>query len=146
MAEQQTLSAKQVARRIGTDAKTFRKWLRSSASPYDAVGQGQRYEFPEKDLPKITKSFKAWKGRSSSRPAIAVNGKSHPKAPADPSEHRGIPLVPRETPLNKTEFEEMRRSLSEARDEEYGTIDGEEPTEEELEELEDLELDDLDEL
>jgi hypothetical protein len=45
-----TFSAKQVANRIGTDPKTLRKFLRSPSSPYEAVGQGKRYEFLDLDL------------------------------------------------------------------------------------------------
>lgn len=55
-----TFSAKQVATRIGTDAKTLRKFLRSKASPYEAVGQGARYEFPKEDLAEIKRIFQKW--------------------------------------------------------------------------------------
>ena len=55
-----TFGAKQIATRIGTDPKTFRKFLRSTASPYEAVGQGGRYEFPCDELEKIKKVFTAW--------------------------------------------------------------------------------------
>lgn len=123
----ETYSAKQVANRIGTDAKTFRKWLRSTASPYQAVGQGQRYDFPKADLPKIAKQFHAWKDRSRKLPP--VNG--HPTT------------VPESKKLNKAEFKAERIARGKARDEEYGTIDGQEPTPEELAELENLDLEDL---
>jgi transposase len=129
----ETYSAKQVARRIGTDAKTFRKWLRSTASPYPAVGQGQRYEFPAEDLDRIQKFFDAWKTRSNRRGYLPpVNGKPVPQ-------HKLAPA----------EFAEELKARGKARDEEYGTVDGEypdeEPTPEDLEELEDLDLD-LDDL
>lgn len=55
-----TLGAKQVARRIGTTAKIFRKFLRSPASPYESVGQGGRYEFPVSALPELKKAFIQW--------------------------------------------------------------------------------------
>jgi hypothetical protein len=64
-----TYGAKQVASRIGTDAKTLRKFLRSSASPYTAVGQGKRYEFPKGDLKKIQKAFEKWRAKSIARTA-----------------------------------------------------------------------------
>jgi hypothetical protein len=116
----ETYSAKQVARRIGTDAKTFRKWLRSDASPYPAVGQGQRYEFPVKDLPRIKSFFDTWKNRSTRKVVTApVNGHTKP-----------ITQV------------HTIAELQAARDEEYGTLDGEEPTPEELEALELEELED----
>lgn len=99
-------SAKQVATRIGTDAKTLRKFFRSPASPFEAVGQGGRYEFPEKMLPEIKVAFTAWElGKGTTKaPAPKVNGKSTPKAGArkkrqpkidrEPGEHRGIPMTP----------------------------------------------------
>lgn len=59
-----TFGAKQVASRIGTDPKTFRKFLRSSASPVQAVGQGKRYDFPESELPKLAQAFKKWQDSS----------------------------------------------------------------------------------
>lgn len=129
----ETYSAKQVATRIGTDPKTFRKWLRSTASPYPAVGQGQRYEFPKTDLPRIKSFFDAWKSRLGGK-LPPING--HPK-PAETKK------------LSPSEFATEREARGKARDEEYGTVDGEyidEPTEEDLEELEDdldLDLEDL---
>jgi len=74
MPEQSTFSAKQVATRIGTDAKTLRKFLRSPSSPYEAVGQGSRYEFPQDDLKKIKKAFDRWqsKKRVPAKPAEAT--------------------------------------------------------------------------
>lgn len=57
MGEEKTLGAKQVATRIGTDAKTFRKFMRQTEG---GVGQGRRYDFPESELPKLAKLFKAW--------------------------------------------------------------------------------------
>lgn len=130
----ETYSAKQVATRIGTDPKTFRKWLRSTASPYEAVGQGQRYDFPKADLPKIAKQFNAWKSRSGGK-LPRINGTKNTKVDREPDEHRAIPT--------KSMADQIRERET-ARDEEYGTIDGEEPTLEDLEELEDLDLDDLD--
>lgn len=59
--EPKTFGAKQVARRLGTDAKTFRKWVRSTHSPYESVGQGARYEFLAEDLPEIIRLFNRWK-------------------------------------------------------------------------------------
>lgn len=128
MAEEETFSAKQVARRIGTDAKTFRKWLRSTASPYPAVGQGQRYEFPQKDLERIRLHFTAWKNRSAARKTVIapVNGQS--KAVTTKK-------------LNPKEFAEELAARGKARDEEYGTIDGEYP--DELDDIYEVEGDEL---
>lgn len=63
-AESKTFGAKQVATRIGTDPKTFRKFLRSNQSPVQAVGQGKRYDFPESELPKLAQAFKNWQEKS----------------------------------------------------------------------------------
>lgn len=57
---EKTYGAKQVASRIGTDAKTLRKFFRSTSSPYSSVGQGGRYEFPVSQLPLIRRQFLAW--------------------------------------------------------------------------------------
>lgn len=62
-----TFSAKQVATRIGTDAKTLRKFLRSSSSPFDAVGQGKRYEFTTRELAQIREAFNKWQSKSRAR-------------------------------------------------------------------------------
>jgi hypothetical protein len=135
MAEtEETFSAKQIARRIGTDAKTFRKWLRSSASPYPPVGQGKRYEFPKADLERIKLHFDAWQNRGPKgkvapveKPETkpATNGASHPKVNEEPPMKRlpNSELVPRKT---KEEFMAEREARGKARDKEYGTVDGEE--------------------
>jgi hypothetical protein len=131
----ETFSAKQVARRIGTDAKTFRKWLRSSSSPYPAVGQGKRYEFPVKELPEIRLRFEVWKNKTARKnPPVKVNGHSVPSVTS--------------SKMSPKKFAEERKLRGAARDEEYGTIDGEypdEPTEEDLAELMELEALETDE-
>lgn len=148
----ETFSAKQVARRIGTDAKTFRKWLRSSSSPYAAVGQGKRYEFPQNELAKIRLHFEVWKNKSARKnPVVKANGVSHPKVNEEPPMKR-LPdssLVPRDaaTPESKRQkkldYEAERQARGKARDEEYGTIDGEYPEEPTDEELENIDLEEL---
>lgn len=142
MTDQETYSAKQIAHRIGTDPKTFRKWLRSTASPYEAVGQGARYEFPVTDLEEIRTKFSAWKKSGTLRP---INGykKTDSKLP------KSKPFV---------EFEQKIAELEAARAEVYGDEDeptredletlienNDLPSDEELEDLEDLDLGDLDE-
>jgi hypothetical protein len=67
MAEERTYSAKQVATRVGTDAKQLRKFFRDPDSGYDAVGQGGRYDFPESDIPLIQKAFAAWSSGKTKR-------------------------------------------------------------------------------
>jgi len=58
--EEKTYSAKQVATRIGTDAKQLRKFFRDPKSGYTPVGQGGRYDFPEAEITKIKTAFDAW--------------------------------------------------------------------------------------
>lgn len=58
--EEKTYSAKQVATRIGTDAKQLRKFFRDPKSGYTPVGQGGRYDFPEAEIIKIKTAFDAW--------------------------------------------------------------------------------------
>ena len=61
MAEEKILGAKQVARRLGVEARILRKFLRSDASPYNAVGQGARYNFKESEVKRIKLYFDAWR-------------------------------------------------------------------------------------
>lgn len=65
--ERETYTAKQVATRIGTDAKTLRKFFRSPASTVEAVGQGGRYEFKSEDMPQIREEFDKWKSGKAPR-------------------------------------------------------------------------------
>lgn len=65
--ERETYTAKQIAGRCGTDAKTMRKFFRSSHSTVEPVGQGGRYEFDAADLPKIQREFTAWRKKAESR-------------------------------------------------------------------------------
>lgn len=82
--EEPTFSAKQVATRIGTDAKSLRKFFRDPTSGYEAVGQGARYDFPASQLPEIKEKFDAWastkakRNRTSARvPAPSTGGVSN---------------------------------------------------------------------
>lgn len=79
MTQGNTLSAKQVARQIDTDAKTLRKFLRDESSGYKPVGQGGRYDFPEAEIPVIKKAFDEWRNgrptrRSRTTPATRTEG------------------------------------------------------------------------
>jgi predicted site-specific integrase-resolvase len=112
-----TYSAKQVATRIGTDAKTLRKFLRSPSSPYQAVGQGKRYEFPTADLKAIKKAFVAWQTKNRAR----VDKADTKKLVDDLLEHRE----------RKSDMEIIDDALEEK---------DIEPTDNELDEIEDEEL------
>lgn len=76
-----TYTAKQVATRIGTDAKTLRKFFRSPASTIEPVGQGGRYEFAKEDVPTIQAEFAKWQSaQTAARPAKG-RGVAKPKGP-----------------------------------------------------------------
>lgn len=60
---EEPISAKGAARTIGTDARTLRKFLRSSDSPFAAVGQGRRYEFTPQEVDKLKRKFDKWNSR-----------------------------------------------------------------------------------
>lgn len=68
MATSEKLSAKEVARELGTDARTLRKFFRSGQSPIDPVGQGGRYGIDRKQLKKVRKAFDAWAGGKKQKP------------------------------------------------------------------------------
>lgn len=114
--EYDTYSAKQVATRCGTDAKTMRKFFRSNYSTIEPVGQGSRYEFDARDLPQIRREFDAWQNRSAVRKRAAQT----PQKPKD-----DIPLSRVADAIERAQAEDP------------------EPTDAEIFELEDLDLEDL---
>jgi MerR HTH family regulatory protein len=67
-------SAKEVARRLGTDARTLRKFLRSSDSPFESVGQGGRYNFDEEDVALLQEAFNGYlrKKKTAQKPKTIV--------------------------------------------------------------------------
>jgi hypothetical protein len=123
--ERETYTAKQVATRIGTDAKTLRKFFRSPASTVEPVGQGGRYEFDAADLPKIRDEFTKWNTTKTVR---------------TPKEKKAAAPKGRQAPAGAELIEE---------DDEILELDDEdeEPTDDELDDIEsDVEVDDDDEL
>lgn len=74
------LAAKQVATILGVEAKTLRQFLRSSASTFEAVGSGGRYEFTEDQVPKLKEEFDAWKSGHGSRGTKRGTGTTKGKA------------------------------------------------------------------
>lgn len=114
-----TLTAKQVATRLGTDAKNLRKFFRSKASTVEPVGQGGRYEFNASDFGKIKAEFDAW--NSTKRTRTPGTGRTKTKDAARE----------RQAQVEEVEVEELE-------------LDDEEPDEDELDDIEDIELDDDD--
>src|SRR5580765_2316875 len=51
------LSAKEAARELGTDPRTFRKFMRSILPKEEQPGQGNRYAIEARKLPKLRKQF-----------------------------------------------------------------------------------------
>lgn len=90
-----TYSAKQVATRIGTDAKQLRKFLRDPNSGYIAVGQGGRYDFPEEELVKIQAAFDTWNSTKTRRNRAPSTGRTPASAVGlIPTQRRDSPARP----------------------------------------------------
>lgn len=141
--DRDTYTAKQVATRLGTDAKTMRKFFRSSHSTVEPVGQGGRYEFDAKDLPKIQKEFNSWQSRSSNRKT-----ETKPSVPITEVMDKAKEIYEGEITAVEDDGPDEERYYEQGSDIDAYTESfepDEEPSEEELAELDDMELD-LDEL
>lgn len=132
--DRETYTAKQVATRCGTDAKTMRKFFRSSHSTVEPVGQGGRYEFAATDLPKIKREFDSWSKRAAER-----NTRKDKDDTPDRAQMREAAEAAADEDFTE---EQIMAALEDQANQELA----EEPSEEELAELEDLDLDDLDTL
>jgi len=135
--ERETYTAKQVAMRCGTDAKTMRKFFRSSFSSTEAVGQGGRYEFDAKDMPKIKKEFREWLTRKTVKRPKAASEISEAKSQA--AHRRATAKAVAEEDPEVTEEQVLSALEDQAAQEIAGADDfgdDPEPTEEELMELE----------
>lgn len=152
--DRETYTAKQVATRLGTDAKTMRKFFRSNHSTVEPVGQGGRYEFAATDFPQIKREFEAWRSKASSRSPI----KTPAKQALQEQIRKTIKPEPNDSDTLKVSIAAANATGDEpptpetmhdfVEDEFLASIDlPEDPSDDELEELEDmdLDLDDLDE-
>lgn len=54
-----TMTSADVAREIGTDAKTLRRFLRTDPT-FNNPGSGGRYDFQPSDIPAVRKRFAQW--------------------------------------------------------------------------------------
>ena len=54
------MNTNEVAAQLGTDPKTLRRFIRSDACPFPAVGSGGRYSFDAKDIPALQQEFNRW--------------------------------------------------------------------------------------
>jgi Lon protease-like protein len=126
--EETTFTAKQLARKVGTDPKTLRKFLRSTASPVEAVGQGGRYEFDSEAAELISNAFKTW---SQVRPTKLKEDAVEEIENDDVSDEAPAPKPKRRSRSKKAvEVEAVEDAIEELEDME--------PTAEELEDLDDL--------
>jgi hypothetical protein len=57
------MDTREMAERLGTDARKLRQFLRSNKSTYVAVGSAGRYEFTESDVETIARRFTVWTTR-----------------------------------------------------------------------------------
>lgn len=113
----ETLSAKEAAAELGTDARTLRKFLRSKAQDVvEPVGQGKRYALTKGDVKKLKKKFEQW-SESGSR-----------KQKEDEEFEEAIDDIP------EVDFDEDEDGMSDIEDEL-------EPDEDDLEEIQLEELD-----
>jgi hypothetical protein len=113
---EKTFSAKQVARKIGTDARQLRKFFRDPVSGYDAVGQGARYEFTEKEIAEISAKFWDWSSTKTRRNRVstkaAVGGVTNAAVPAPRRER----LIDRPAPKLQLSPRDVERLTREGRD------------------------------
>jgi hypothetical protein len=80
--QENTLSTKQVAEAIGTDAKTFRVFLRSQEL---GVGAGKRYAFEQKDVAPLKKKYNAWVKEREEKAKAAAEAKDQEATVEDES-------------------------------------------------------------
>lgn len=127
-ADETTFTAKQLARKLNTDPKTLRKFLRSKDSPVEAVGQGGRYEFDAEAAKLIAGSFKDWGGvKPTKLKGAEEDAEVETEEVEAPAKKPRAPRKPRAS--KNVEPVVVEDAIEELDDE---------PTAEDLEELEDL--------
>jgi hypothetical protein len=55
-----TLTAKEAARELGTDARTFRKFMRAITPKEEQPGQGNRYSIEQRKMRTLKQQFDEW--------------------------------------------------------------------------------------
>jgi hypothetical protein len=77
-----TLSAKEAARELGTDARNFRKFMRAILPEEDRPGQGNRYQIEFKEIKSLKRKFKDWEApRTKTQSANGKKAKSNGAGP-----------------------------------------------------------------
>jgi hypothetical protein len=79
------LTTAQVAEKLGTDARTLRKFLRSDACKVESVGKGSRYQIEAKQVQQLRSQFTKWGAAQDEKPKT-VTTKTE-TAPAEVSTH-----------------------------------------------------------
>lgn len=133
--DETTFTAKQLARKLNTDPKTLRKFLRSKESPIEAVGQGGRYEFDAEAAKLIAAGFKDWGGVKPTKLKADVD----PEVETEDIDDMEEPPAPKPKAPRKPRAK--KEVIPVVVDDAIEELDIEEPSEEDLEEIE--ELDDL---
>jgi hypothetical protein len=129
-----TLSAKEAALELGTDARTFRKFMRTITPKDEQPGQGNRYAIEARSMKGLRKKFDEW---------------NKPKVKADPVETDDEVLD--EELIDEVDelTEDDEDTDTEDDDTEDDPEEDEGPTDEELDTIEssdDFDLEDLEEL
>lgn len=128
----QKLSAKEAALQLGTDARTLRKFIRQSEE-FEAVGQGNRYEFTKGEIGKLKKAFMAW-SVGGKKPVQGTEKKA--SKVEEPEEEVDEIIIDDEDdnphPHRTTGEDEVE--YAEEDDSEWADFDG--PTDDEIEEIE----------
>jgi hypothetical protein len=106
------LSAKEAARELGIDARTFRKFMREILDVEDQPGQGNRYHIDSKDIKKLKKKFEKWQ---------------RPKSKASPSNPIVIPDDEEDDDPHQTMIENALDFGDDPSDEELMDIELEQP-------------------
>lgn len=131
MATPEKISAKQAAIQLGTDARSLRKFLRSS-SDFDAVGQGNRYEFDKAEMKKLKKLFNAKKVTGTDK-EVAANTKHDLDINASVEEQDEIDATTEEVDLDDNS-EPAEIEWDEDEEADLEAIEG--PSDDDLEEIE----------
>lgn len=87
MSEDGTYSAPALAQKIGTDAKTLRRFLRENAS-FRNPGSGGRYVFTAKEAESVEKAFRSWDGKRSRRSQTSDNTRAKGKTQSRSAERQ----------------------------------------------------------
>lgn len=143
------ISAKQAAIEVGTDARTLRKFLRSDDCPFDAVGQGNRYEFTKTEVKKLKKLFIAWSAGSKKKAKVIEHDPAEEEVEEIDLDEIDQGVEDQDEIDRTTEEVDIEDEYEEADEDEEGPFD-EEPDDDDLVEIEDeledeeLEIEDID--